>query len=84
MRNMGDPEIIEARFIGVNWLKGPADDVPSCTLTDVFYTHNPIRIMRFEDSYDRWKIATDKCEDIQISSPKSPFGIHGAIWSFSF
>ena len=64
IRQIKDPQAIEARCIEVNRLENLADDVLAHAITDLFQTQDAIHILKFKDLYDWMEIATDKCEDV--------------------
>jgi len=49
--------------IEVNRLENVADDLLMTSLTEVFKSGDPIRIIKFKDIYEYLEIVTDRCED---------------------
>lgn len=49
--------------IEVNRLENVADDLLMSSLTEVFKSGDPIRIIKFKDIYEYLEIVTDRCED---------------------
>ncbi len=61
-RKSGDTAMAFA--IEVNRLENVADDLLMASLTEVFKSGDPVRIIKFKDVYEYLEIVTDRCEDV--------------------
>lgn len=64
LRTLHDPETIKGYCIEINRLENQGDDILSNALRNLFKTKDPVEIIKLEDIYEHFEIATDKCEDV--------------------
>jgi uncharacterized protein Yka (UPF0111/DUF47 family) len=75
VRQMKDPQNIEARYIEVNRLENLANEVLEHAITDFFHAQKPIHILKFNDIYVWLEFVIDKCGEVRTSSPTLQFGV---------
>ena len=64
VRDRNAADSVMASTIEVNRLENVADELLMASLTEVFKSGDPVRIVKFKDIYEYLEIVTDRCEDV--------------------
>ncbi|HJJ48157.1 MAG TPA: DUF47 family protein [Methanocorpusculum sp.] len=64
LRNLKEAETIKAASIDLHRIENVGDQLLTASLQELFKSTDPIRIIKLKDVYEKYEIATDKCEDV--------------------
>ena len=64
LRNLKEVDTIKHAAIELNRLENVGDQLLTASLTNLFESSDPIRLIKLKDVYEKYEIATDKCEDV--------------------
>lgn len=64
LRNLKEVDTIKHAAIELNRLENVGDQLLTESLRNLFTSTDPIRIIKLKDVYEKFEIATDKCEDV--------------------
>ncbi|HJJ27882.1 MAG TPA: DUF47 family protein [Methanocorpusculum sp.] len=64
LSNLKEAEALKAASIELHRIENTGDQLLTASLQELFKSTDPIRIIKLKDIYEKFEIATDKCEDV--------------------